>query len=90
VESVAKTNLLLVIDEDVPGGASAFIIQKIMEEQDAWKYLDSKPQTLTAKDHRPAYGTDGDYFSKPSVEDIFEKVYEIMNEAEPDKFPQLR
>lgn len=90
VESVAKTNRLLVIDEDVPGGASAFIIQKVMEEQDAWKYLDSKPQTLTAKDHRPAYGTDGDYFSKPSVEDIFEKVYEIMNEAEPDKFPQLR
>ncbi|MDX1760592.1 MAG: thiamine pyrophosphate-dependent enzyme, partial [Christiangramia sp.] len=63
VESVAKTNRLLVIDEDVPGGASAFIIQKVMEEQDAWKYLDSKPQTLTAKDHRPAYGTDGDYFS---------------------------
>lgn len=90
VKSVAKTNRLLVIDEDVPGGASAFIIQKVMEEQDAWKYLDSKPQTLTAKDHRPAYGTDGDYFSKPSVEDIFEKVYEIMNEAEPDKFPQLR
>lgn len=90
VKSVAKTNRLLVIDEDVPGGASAFIIQKIMEEQDAWKYLDSKPQTLTAKDHRPAYGTDGDYFSKPSVEDIFEKVYEIMNEANPAKFPQLR
>lgn len=90
VKSVAKTNRLLVIDEDVPGGASAFIIQKIMEEQDAWKYLDSKPQTLTAKDHRPAYGTDGDYFSKPSVEDIFEKVYEIMNEADPAKFPQLR
>ncbi|NJY62986.1 transketolase [Salinimicrobium sp. CDJ15-81-2] len=90
VKSVAKTNRLLIIDEDVPGGASAFIIQKIMEEQDAWKYLDSKPQTLTAKDHRPAYGTDGDYFSKPSVEDIFEKVYEIMNEANPAKFPQLR
>jgi pyruvate/2-oxoglutarate/acetoin dehydrogenase E1 component/TPP-dependent pyruvate/acetoin dehydrogenase alpha subunit len=90
VKSVAKTNRLLVIDEDVPGGASAFILQKVMEEQDAWRHLDSKPQTLTAKDHRPAYGTDGDYFSKPSVEDIFEKVYNIMNEADPNNFPQLK
>jgi pyruvate/2-oxoglutarate/acetoin dehydrogenase E1 component/TPP-dependent pyruvate/acetoin dehydrogenase alpha subunit len=90
VKSVAKTNRLLVIDEDVPGGASAFIIQKVMEKQDAWRHLDSKPQTLTAKDHRPAYGTDGDYFSKPSVEDIFEKVYEIMNEVDPAQFPQLK
>ncbi|NJW53490.1 alpha-ketoacid dehydrogenase subunit alpha/beta [Salinimicrobium oceani] len=90
VKSVEKTNRLLVIDEDVPGGASAYIMQKVMEEQDAWKYLDSKPQTLTAKDHRPAYGTDGDYFSKPSVEDIFEKVYEIMNEANPAQYPNLR
>lgn len=90
VKSVAKTNRLLVIDEDVPGGASAYILQKIMEEQDAWKQLDSKPQTLTAKEHRPAYGTDGDYFSKPSIEDIFEKVYEIMNEANPAEYPQLK
>ncbi|WP_029033432.1 alpha-ketoacid dehydrogenase subunit alpha/beta [Salinimicrobium terrae] len=90
VKSVEKTNRLLVIDEDVPGGASAYITQKILEEQNAWKYLDSKPQTLTAKDHRPAYGTDGDYFSKPSVEDIFEKVYEIMNEADPARFPDLK
>jgi pyruvate/2-oxoglutarate/acetoin dehydrogenase E1 component/TPP-dependent pyruvate/acetoin dehydrogenase alpha subunit len=90
VKSVAKTTRLLVIDEDVPGGASAFIIQKVMEEQNAWRHLDSKPQTLTAKDHRPAYGTDGDYFSKPSVEDIFEKVYEIMNEVDPAQFPQLK
>ncbi|WP_423818696.1 thiamine pyrophosphate-dependent enzyme [Salinimicrobium sp. TIG7-5_MAKvit] len=90
VKSVAKTNRLLVIDEDVPGGASAFIVQKVMEEQNAWRHLDSKPQTLTAKDHRPAYGTDGDYFSKPSVEDIFEKVYEIMNEVDPAQFPQLK
>ncbi|MCY2686902.1 alpha-ketoacid dehydrogenase subunit alpha/beta [Salinimicrobium sp. TH3] len=90
VKSVEKTSRLLVIDEDVPGGASAYIIQKIMEEQDAWKYLDSKPQTLTAKDHRPAYGTDGDYFSKPSVEDIFEKVYGIMHESNPAQFPQLK
>ncbi|WP_029035981.1 alpha-ketoacid dehydrogenase subunit alpha/beta [Salinimicrobium xinjiangense] len=90
VKSVEKTNRLLVIDEDVPGGASAYIMQKIMEEQDAWRYLDSKPQTLTAKDHRPAYGTDGDYFSKPSVEDIFEKVYDIMNEADPGNYPDLK
>ena len=90
VKSVAKTNRLLVIDEDVPGGASAYIMQKIMEEQNAWVHLDSKPQTLTAKEHRPAYGTDGDYFSKPSVEDIFEKVYAIMNEANPAKYPSMR
>ncbi len=90
VKSVAKTNRLLVIDEDVPGGASAYIVQKILEEQNAWRYLDSKPQTLTAKEHRPAYGTDGDYFSKPSAEDIFEKVYAIMHESNPAKFPQLR
>ena len=90
VKSVGKTNRLLVIDEDVPGGASAYILQKILEEQDAWKQLDSKPETLTAKEHRPAYGTDGDYFSKPSVEDIFEKVYEIMNESNPEEFPELK
>lgn len=90
VKSVAKTNRLLVIDEDVPGGASAYILQKIVEDQNAFIHLDSKPQTLTAKAHRPAYGTDGDYFSKPSTEDIFEKIYEIMNEARPQDFPQLR
>lgn len=90
VKSVAKTNRLLVIDEDVPGGASAYILQKVLEEQNAWIHLDSKPQTLTAKEHRPAYGTDGDYFSKPSTDDIFEKVYEIMNEANPKKYPSMR
>ena len=90
VESIKKTNRLLVIDEDVPGGASAFILQQIVEEQNAYRYLDSLPQTLTAKAHRPAYGTDGDYFSKPSAEDIFEKVYAIMHEAKPSEFPKLR
>lgn len=90
VKSVAKTNRLLVIDEDVPGGASAYILQEILESQNAYEHLDSKPQTLAAKPHRPAYGTDGDYFSKPSAEDIFEKVYEIMNEANPQDFPKLR
>jgi len=89
VKSLQKTNRLLVIDEDVPGGASAYILDKIINEQEGWKYLDSKPETLTAKEHRPAYGHDGDYFSKPSVDDIFEKVYEIMNEAYPGKYPDL-
>lgn len=89
VKSIAKTNRLLVVDEDVPGGASAFILQQILENQDAYNYLDSKPQTLAAKEHRPAYGTDGDYFSKPSAEDIFEKVYNMMNEVNPSKYPSL-
>ncbi|WP_435254404.1 alpha-ketoacid dehydrogenase subunit alpha/beta [Tenacibaculum sp. A30] len=89
VKSVAKTNRLLVVDEDVPGGASAYLLQEIVENQNGYKHLDSKPQTLTAKAHRPAYGTDGDYFSKPSAEDIFEKVYEIMHEVNPAKFKSL-
>lgn len=89
VKSVQKTNRLLVIDEDVPGGASAFILQQIIDKQDAFKFLDSKPQTLSAKEHRPSYGTDGDYFSKPSTEDIYEKVYSILSESNPVKFPNL-
>ncbi|NMH29160.1 alpha-ketoacid dehydrogenase subunit alpha/beta [Flavobacterium silvaticum] len=89
VKSVAKTNRLIVIDEDVPGGASAYILQQILEEQDAYSYLDSKPQTLAAKAHRPAYGTDGDYFSKPSVEDVYETIYGMMHESNPKKFPPL-
>tara|TARA_B100000674_G_scaffold301251_1_gene250099 strand:- start:6284 stop:8707 length:2424 start_codon:yes stop_codon:yes gene_type:complete len=88
-ESVKNTNRLLVIDEDVPGGASAYILQKIIEDQDAYNYLDSEPQTLSAKAHRPPYGKDGDYFTKPSAEDIFEKVYSMMNEVNPSKFPSL-
>jgi pyruvate/2-oxoglutarate/acetoin dehydrogenase E1 component/TPP-dependent pyruvate/acetoin dehydrogenase alpha subunit len=89
VKSLEKTNRLLVVDEDVPGGASAFILQQIIDVQDGYKFLDSKPQTLTAKAHRPAYGTDGDYFSKPSSEDVFEKVYSILREFKPDDFPAL-
>jgi len=89
LKSIVKTNRLLVIDEDVPGGASAYILQQIIEEQNAYDFLDSKPQTLTAKAHRPSYGTDGDYFSKPSAEDIYEKVYGMMSEANPAKFPPL-
>ena len=89
VKSITNTNRLLVIDEDVPGGASAYIMQQILDDQNAYDYLDSKPQTLTAKSHRPAYGTDGDYFSKPSVEDIYEKVYAMMSEVNPKKYPSL-
>lgn len=90
VKSVQKTNRLLVIDEDVPGGGSAYLLQEILEKQGAYRYLDSAPQTLSAKAHRPAYATDGDYFSKPNEEDIFEKVYEIMHEADPSNYPKLR
>ena len=89
LKSLAKTNKLLIIDEDVPGGASAYLLQEIIEKQNGYKYLDSKPATLTAKAHRTAYGTDGDYFSKPSAEDIFEKIYEIMHEANPIKYKSL-
>ncbi len=89
VKSVQKTNRLLVIDEDVPGGCSAYLLSEILEKQNAYRYLDSAPQTLSAKAHRPAYGSDGDYFSKPNVEDIFEKVYAILNEANPQDYPNL-
>ncbi|SFT04082.1 Pyruvate/2-oxoglutarate/acetoin dehydrogenase complex, dehydrogenase (E1) component [Zhouia amylolytica] len=89
VESLKKTNRLLIIDEDVPGGCSAYLLQEIIEKQQGYRFLDSAPQTLTAQPHRPAYGTDGDYFSKPNAEDIFEKIYSIMNEANPEKYPEL-
>lgn len=89
VKSLQKTNRLVVIDEDVPGSASAFILQQILEEQNGYFHLDSKPLTITAKPHRPAYATDGDYFSKPSVDDIVEKVYDLMREAKPNDFPEL-
>ncbi len=90
VKSLQKTNRLLVVDEDVPGGASAYILQQILEVQEGYKYLDSAPQTLTSKAHRPAYGTDGDYFSKPSAEDVFEKVYEIISEANPTQYKDFK
>lgn len=88
-KSIEKTNRLLVIDEDVPGGASAYILQKIIDEQNAYQFLDSKPSTLSAKAHRPAYGSDGDYFSKPSKEDVFEAAYKVMNEVNPSAYPHL-
>ncbi|SFW60817.1 Pyruvate/2-oxoglutarate/acetoin dehydrogenase complex, dehydrogenase (E1) component [Sinomicrobium oceani] len=90
VDSVKKTNRLLIVDEDVPGGASAYLMQEVLEKQGGYQYLDSAPQTLSAQAHRPAYGTDGDYFSKPNAEDIFEKVYAIMHESNPKKYPKLR
>jgi len=90
LNSITKTNRVLVIDEDVPGGGSSYILNEILNVQNAYQHLDSCPHTLTAQEHRPAYGSDGDYFSKPSNEDIFEKVYEIMHESNPDDFPKLR
>lgn len=87
--SLRKTNKLLVVDEDIPGGASAFILQHILEEQKGYFQLDAQPRTLTAKAHRPPYGSDGDYFTKPSVDDVVEMVYSMMNEANPEKFPSL-
>ncbi len=86
-KSVKKTNRLMIIDEDVSGGATAYILDQILNKQQAWLYLDAPPLTLHAKDHRPAYATDGDYFSKPSVEDIMEAVYDLMNESDPKRFP---
>jgi pyruvate/2-oxoglutarate/acetoin dehydrogenase E1 component len=88
-ESLRKTNRLLIIDEDVPGGCAAYLMQQILEVQGGYAFLDSAPQTLTAKAHRPAYASDGDYFSKPGVEDIFEKVYGILQEVRPQDFPPL-
>lgn len=89
LESVQKTNRLVVIDEDIPGGASAYLLDEIVNKQGAYNYLDSKPTTITSQAHRPAYGTDGDYFSKPSVNDIFEGVYRVMQESNPSKFKSL-
>ncbi len=89
VESIKKTNRVLFLDEDVPGGASAYMMQQVVEGQKAWQYLDSEPKTLSAKPHRPAYGSDGDYFSKPGVEDVVEAVYSIMHDADPDEFPEF-
>ena len=87
--SVQKTNRLVIIDEDIPGGASAYLLDEIVNKQEAYYYLDSKPATITAKAHRPAYGTDGDYFSKPSTNDIFEGVYKVMHESDPVKYKSL-
>ena len=89
LESLKKTNRILFIDEDVPGGATAYMMQKVIEEHGGYYYLDSPAKCLTAKAHRPAYASDGDYFSKPNAEDILEKVYEMMHEANPSKYPAI-
>lgn len=87
--SIKKTNRVVFTDEDVPGGASAFMMQQVLETQNAYRFLDSPPRTLPAKAHRPAYSSDGDYFSKPSADEVVDMVYELMHEAEPSRFPDL-
>ena len=89
LQSIKKTNRVLFTDEDVPGGATAFMMQQVVEGQGAFQFLDSVPRTLSAKEHRPAYGTDGDYFSKPAAEDVFEVVYSLFEESEPKKYKPL-
>ncbi len=89
VDSVKKTNRVIFADEDVPGGATSFMMQQVLEVQGAYQHLDSKPLTITAAEHRPAYGSDGDYFSKPNPEDVVDKVYALMQEVEPGRFPAL-
>ncbi|HEX2968775.1 MAG TPA: thiamine pyrophosphate-dependent enzyme [Bacteroidales bacterium] len=86
LKSIKKTSRVLFLDEDVPGGTTAYMLQQVVEKQGAWQYLDSAPKTLTSKEHRPAYTTDGDYFSKPNAEDIFDLVYEMMREVKPGKY----
>ena len=89
VESLKKTNRVLFLDEDVPGGTTAYMMQKVLEEQGGWRWLDSDPKTLSAREHRPAYGSDGSYWSKPFAEHIFEAVYDIMNEADSKTYPMF-
>ncbi len=90
VESLKKTNRILFVDEDVPGGTSAYMLQEVIEKQGGYFHLDSPARTLTGTDHRPAYGSDGDYWSKPSAETIFDTVYEMMNEVDPNQFPKFK
>lgn len=87
--SIRKTNRVVFFDEDVPGGATAYMMQKVLEEQGAFKYLDSEPRTLAAREHRPAYSTDGDYFSNPNAENVFETIYAVMHEVNPKRYPHL-
>ena len=89
VESLKKTNRILFLDEDVPGGATAYMLQEVIEKQGGYYHLDSEPRTLSAKAHRPAYGSDGDYWSKPNAESVFDAVYEMMNEVDPGRYPVI-
>jgi pyruvate/2-oxoglutarate/acetoin dehydrogenase E1 component len=88
-QSVKKTNRIVFLDEDVPGGASAYMLQQVMEEQDIFQYLDAKPATLTATENRSAYASDGDYYCKPNAEQIIDLIYGIMHESDPSTFPAL-
>ncbi|MEP7136004.1 MAG: transketolase C-terminal domain-containing protein, partial [Chloroflexota bacterium] len=90
VESLKKTNRVIFLDEDVPGGTSAYMMQEVIEKQGGYFHLDSPAKTLSGKAHRPAYGSDGDYWSKPNVETIFDAVYEMMNEVDPGQFPVMK
>ena len=87
LESLKKTSRIVFIDEDVPGGATAYMLQEVLEKQGGYFWLDSPPRTLPAQPHRPAYGSDGDYWSKPNVETVFEAAYEMMREVEPGRYP---
>jgi pyruvate/2-oxoglutarate/acetoin dehydrogenase E1 component len=89
VESLKSTNRIVFLDEDVPGGATSYMMQQVLEIQGGYKHLDSTPITITANEHRPAYGSDGDYFSKPSVDTVFSTIYQMMHESNPTKWPSL-
>ena len=88
-ESLAKTNRVVFLDEDVPGGGTAYMMQEVLERQGAYAWLDAEPKTVASREHRPAYGSDGDYFSKPNREQVFEAVYGLMRESDPKRFPKL-
>jgi pyruvate/2-oxoglutarate/acetoin dehydrogenase E1 component len=90
VESLKKTNRVVFLDEDVPGGTSAYMLREVVEKQGGYYHLDSEPRTLSGTAHRPAYGSDGDYWSKPNPETVFDVVYELMNEVDPSKYPSIR
>jgi pyruvate/2-oxoglutarate/acetoin dehydrogenase E1 component len=89
VESLKKTNRVVFLDEDVPGGASAYMMQEVIEKQGGYFHLDSPARTLSGKAHRPAYGSDGDYWSKPNAETVFDTVYEMLNEVDPIRYPKI-
>jgi pyruvate/2-oxoglutarate/acetoin dehydrogenase E1 component len=89
LESIKKTSRVLFVDEDCPGGATAYMLQEVLERQGGYEWLDAEPRTLSGKPHRPAYGSDGDYFSKPNREQIVKIVYEMMRESDPDRFPNV-
>jgi pyruvate/2-oxoglutarate/acetoin dehydrogenase E1 component len=89
LESLNKTSRILFLDEDVPGGATAYMMQQVIEHQGGYDWLDSAPRTLTASEHRPAYGTDGSYFSKPQAGDVFDAVYYLLHESNPARYPDV-